>query len=412
MARIVIPQSELPIPDVSDKTNRFRFRVVNGNRNIYSDWSVINYINQDNLRTPEADVLPPITNPGDVLTVTPGNGAWDIGWTPVGTWIQDNNIITEDYNHDLPSGGSNGQVLTKVGSTPYVASWQNAPTGIPSGGTIGQFLVKKSDNPYDVEWITFSGGGGGGGGEITDQIAPDGSIVGGVKTQWTDPNTGYVYNIHTFTYNDLYQWGISTQSLICSVPVIGQLLAVGGGGAGGDGGVFSYGGGGGGGGGVAFGLYAFGTGQHDLYVGKGGKTVGADGETTHFDDWVIPGGGGGGRDGGSGRPGGSGGGGSAGVSGGAPGGSVILGTGMDNSYFYGSEGGYGVYGSAGAGGSADFATAMFGGTIITYGTGALGSQSSPVHGTNGEGDGGQGGSSGGGYGNGGNGIIKARYRIS
>ena len=42
---------------------------------------------------------------------------------------------------ELPSGGTNGQVLTKTsGGT----AWQNVPTELPNGGSVGQVLKKTS----------------------------------------------------------------------------------------------------------------------------------------------------------------------------------------------------------------------------------------------------------------------------
>lgn len=43
MSKIIIPRSELPSLSI-DQTNRFRFRIVNKNRNLNSEWSVIGEI--------------------------------------------------------------------------------------------------------------------------------------------------------------------------------------------------------------------------------------------------------------------------------------------------------------------------------------------------------------------------------
>jgi len=46
MAKVIIPKSSLP--NVSDElTNKLRFRIVNKNRNLYSEWSIIGEIKRD-----------------------------------------------------------------------------------------------------------------------------------------------------------------------------------------------------------------------------------------------------------------------------------------------------------------------------------------------------------------------------
>lgn len=128
MSKVIISRSELPIP-VSDHINKLRFRVVNDNRNIFSDWSVINHIYQVTLDPNSRDGLPPGGVPGDVLVPIPIDPVdnWDIGWVPVGTWAADNGVVTTDINHDLPPGGTDGQVLTKIGTDDYVADWEDLP---------------------------------------------------------------------------------------------------------------------------------------------------------------------------------------------------------------------------------------------------------------------------------------------
>lgn len=53
----------------------------------------------------------------------------------------------------LPTGGSNGQVVTKDSSATGGAKWANVPTELPSGGTVGQFLAKTSTG---TAWQTVS----------------------------------------------------------------------------------------------------------------------------------------------------------------------------------------------------------------------------------------------------------------
>lgn len=286
---------------------------------------------------------------------------------------------------------------------------------VPPGGAEDEILVKLSNADYDMAWkplsyLMYIPGTGTG-----DEIVADGQITGGVKTTWTDTSTGYVYNIHTFSYNPAYSWGVTTDSLQCLSPVRGLLLVVAGGGAGGTSGTFSYGGGGGGGGGVFFGAYAFGTGIHNLFVGRGGQTASASGGQSYFDDLVIPGGGGGGSNGGAGASGGSGGGGSGNTGGSVPGGSKVVGTGYSADFHYGANGGSGGVGFSGNGGSSGLSTGIFdSGVATTYATGG-GGKAGAVNGTNGLGNGGGGAASNGvdnAFGLGGNGIIKVRYRIA
>lgn len=149
MAKVIISRGELPIP-VSDHINKFRYRVVNENRNIVSDWSVINYTYQETLDPNSRDGLPPTGNPGDVLTpiiTDPDN--WDIGWTPVGTWISDNDIVTTDNNYDVPAGGDPNDVLTKISGTDYDYTWLPA---FPTDGEVGDVLAK---GLAGNEWVTL-----------------------------------------------------------------------------------------------------------------------------------------------------------------------------------------------------------------------------------------------------------------
>lgn len=64
------------------------------------------------------------------------------------------------------SGGSNGQVLTLVSSTPQ---WADVPHELPTAGTTGQILAKNSGSNYDVEWISMAAGSG------LDELAPGGT---------------------------------------------------------------------------------------------------------------------------------------------------------------------------------------------------------------------------------------------
>lgn len=54
--------------------------------------------------------------------------------------------------HGLPTGGTQGQLLTKASATDYDAAWTNAPHELPTGGSQNQVLTKNSANNYDVKW--------------------------------------------------------------------------------------------------------------------------------------------------------------------------------------------------------------------------------------------------------------------
>ena len=74
----------------------------------------------------------------------------------------------------VPTGGTDGQVLTKTSSTDYATAWENptgsggqgpqgpAGQGVPVGGTDGQVLTKASGTDYDTAWEDAPAGSGGG----------------------------------------------------------------------------------------------------------------------------------------------------------------------------------------------------------------------------------------------------------
>jgi hypothetical protein len=302
---------------------------------------------------------------------------------------------------------SAGEIATLDGVTSNIQSQINTLAGaslsvLPTGGSTGQVLTKRSSADFDVEWQTLTIVGNG---VAADAIYPENAFSGGTKTTYTDPISGYVYEVRTFNYTTGF-----TTSVTNSTGVIGKLLvAAGGGGGGNDSG--TRGGGGGGSGGVWFGDYAFGAGQHNLLVGAGGAGS-TDGQNSTFDDIIVYGGGkGGNANGGNGSNGGSGGGG-AGASG--AGGTGTQGTGA-GSGFFGSNGAPGDGNQiGGTGGSANVVTDITG-TTLTYGVGAAGGGNNTGTGGNGanRGNGGGGsGTNGAGGGTGGNGVIIIRYRIA
>ena len=98
-----------------------------------------------------------IPDPEDLIDDEAGEGDTDKVWSA----DKSHALLTEiNSKQDSPStAGTAGQVLTSDGNGG--ASWEN-PTGgheIPSGGTTGQLLGKASNTSYDVEWKTVSGSG-------------------------------------------------------------------------------------------------------------------------------------------------------------------------------------------------------------------------------------------------------------
>jgi hypothetical protein len=60
------------------------------------------------------------------------------------------------------SGGTAGQVLSKVDGTDYNVEWATpgaAANGIPTGGTAGQVLAKIDGTDFNSEWVAPGGGG-------------------------------------------------------------------------------------------------------------------------------------------------------------------------------------------------------------------------------------------------------------
>lgn len=65
--------------------------------------------------------------------------------------LQDNVEDAIDNLQTLPSGGTQGQVLTKQSATEGDADWETIQT-LPSGGTTGQVLTKQSSTDGDADW--------------------------------------------------------------------------------------------------------------------------------------------------------------------------------------------------------------------------------------------------------------------
>ena len=91
-------------------------------------------------------------------------------------WSYSSKTLALDSDvHDIPSGGTTGQALTKIDGTDYNVQWSTISGGgavdsvdgktgtvtvLPVGGTADQVLAKVDGTDYNVYWKTVSGGGG------------------------------------------------------------------------------------------------------------------------------------------------------------------------------------------------------------------------------------------------------------
>lgn len=110
-----------------------------------------------------------------------------------------NNVLPDANGNvdidSLPSGGTQGQVLTKVSSADGDADWQNVDA-LPSGGSAGQALIKQSSTDGDAGWETIN------------QVPS-----GGTSGQYLQKNSsGYGWNSITFPTVDQTYSSTSTHA--------------------------------------------------------------------------------------------------------------------------------------------------------------------------------------------------------
>lgn len=111
----------------------------------------------------ERCAIPPGGTDGQVITKD-GNSPYAVKWATVGSLPSGGSAgqaltkkTATDYDVEwseigaIPSGGSTGQVLRKTSATNYAVEWETIGT-LPSGGTTGQYLMKSSNTNYAVEW--------------------------------------------------------------------------------------------------------------------------------------------------------------------------------------------------------------------------------------------------------------------
>lgn len=74
-----------------------------------------------------------------------------------GSYVVEYIVGAPRADYAIPSGGTDGQVLMKDGSSNYAVKWGTISVNdIPAGGTAGQALVKNSATNYDVKWADIS----------------------------------------------------------------------------------------------------------------------------------------------------------------------------------------------------------------------------------------------------------------
>jgi hypothetical protein len=100
----------------------------------------------------------------------------------------------------VPIGGTSGQALTKTSATDYATEWR---TLVPNGGTTGQALVKTSTSDYNTQWQTLVPTGGTAGQILVKQNSTN------YNAAWTSAipefiqvvNMGTVGTNYSFTLN-------------------------------------------------------------------------------------------------------------------------------------------------------------------------------------------------------------------
>ena len=143
---------------------------------------------------------------------------------PIPSDGSDGQVLTKDgttpyavkwaSSHGLPAGGASGQVLAKSASTDYSVSWADIPHELPSGGTSGQVLAKNSGSSYDVKWVTIESAHGIPSGGTTGQYLVKSSssdyAVGWGSAPATDRLTSSAKHV---IYNGSALYADSTSSL-------------------------------------------------------------------------------------------------------------------------------------------------------------------------------------------------------
>ena len=141
-----------------------------------------------------------------------------------GTYIVEYVVGKPGNRYPIPSGGSDGQVLTKDGSNPYAVKWTTAH-GVPAGGSADYVLAKNSGTDYDLKWMELHGiPSGGTTGQVLAKTSATSYAVGWVASSGlpTGGSAGQVLTkVNATNYN--VEW--STIHGIPSGGTAGQVLA-------------------------------------------------------------------------------------------------------------------------------------------------------------------------------------------
>ena len=106
-----------------------------------------------------------------------------------GTYVVEYPVGNPNADAILPTGGSDGQVLTKDGNASFSSKWSDMK-GIPSGGTKGQLLSKRTDESFDVEWSAAPKNYIPSGGNSGQMLVKDGAADYSLK--WTDTPVDHI----------------------------------------------------------------------------------------------------------------------------------------------------------------------------------------------------------------------------
>ena len=107
-----------------------------------------------------------------------------------GTYVVEYVVGSPGEDILMPTGGADGQILTKDGSDDYVASWANRARDLPSGGTTGQILTKASNASYSVTWSNLPARELPAGGSIGQMLVKSNSLD--YQVQWATPPTNHI----------------------------------------------------------------------------------------------------------------------------------------------------------------------------------------------------------------------------
>jgi hypothetical protein len=112
-----------------------------------------------------------------------------------------------------------GSASTVQGPIGYTGS----ATRIPTGGTTGQVLSKISGTDYDVSWSTISGGSGSNGGILTSDLDTDiYSIINTDTKTVSIGNVNYESDLSIFSGNTTFTPGIQLNTIISGSPGVHQ----------------------------------------------------------------------------------------------------------------------------------------------------------------------------------------------